>query len=44
MVVTDPEREGVPLSGGNAAAGLGGNILRMFSLGVLPNPTLISNE
>lgn len=43
-LVTDSEGEGVPLSGGNAAGGLDGIIIRMFSLGMLPNPTLNVNE
>lgn len=42
-LVTDSEGRGVPLSGGNAAAGLDGVTIRRFSLGVLPNHTLISN-
>lgn len=34
----------MPLSGGSAAGGLDGNISRVFSLGMLPNPTLNVNK
>lgn len=43
-LITDSEGEGVPLSRGNASGGLGENIIRMFSLGVLPNPKLNLNK